>query len=284
MRIDDFAPFVRYIHYIEPTYMYDGRTKMGYDHRIFFCENGYMHITVDGEVYALEKNSLLYVPSGCPYVLGTPEDEGKLVGVNFDFGYGFSDLRVPIVPENSREKYDESRQLEGGGLLDGTHFERPFALHGQSELGSIIYHVFDEFTTARIYHSQSESALLKRLLILTVRRLTLGADKAPQKTVNVVISYIQEHYMEDLSNAAIGQALNFHPNYLNRLMIKNTGRSLHQYLIYFRLTKALDRLQSTNLTIAQIAEKCGFSDTGHFTKAFKKQFGVAPRDMRGQII
>ena len=28
MRIDDFAPFVRYIHYIEPTYMYDGRTNL----------------------------------------------------------------------------------------------------------------------------------------------------------------------------------------------------------------------------------------------------------------
>lgn len=284
MKIDDFAPFVRYIHYIEAAYMYDNRSKVGYDHRIFFCESGCMHVTVDGEIYVLEKNSLLYVPSGYSYMLGTPEDEGKLIGVNFDFGYGFSQMSVPIVPENSWEKYDESRQLEGGGLLDGTHFERPFALHGQSELGSIIYHIFDEFTTARIYHSQSESALLKRLLILALRILTLGADKAPQKTINVVISYIQEHYMEDLSNVAIGQALNFHPNYLNRLMIKNTGRSLHQYLLYFRLTRALDRLQSTTQTIAQIAEHCGFSDTGHFTKAFKKQFGFSPKGMRGKII
>ncbi len=284
MRIDDITPFVRYIHYIEPRYMYDSRTRLGYDHRIFFCESGYIHITVEGETYTLEKNSLLYVPSGCSYILGVPEDEGKLIGVNFDFGYGFSHLSVPIVPGSSRAKYDESRQHENGGFLEATHFERPFALHGQSELGNIIYHIFDEFTTARIYHSQSESALLKQLIILVVRILTLGTDKVPQKTVNIVISYIQEHYMEELSNAAIGQALNFHPNYLNRLMIKNTGRSLHQYLLYFRLTKALDRLQSTMLTMAQIAEQCGFSDTGHFTKAFKKQFGVSPKGMRGKII
>lgn len=55
MRIDDITPFVRYIHYIEPRYMYDSRTKLGYDHRIFFCESGYIHITVEGETYTLEK-------------------------------------------------------------------------------------------------------------------------------------------------------------------------------------------------------------------------------------
>jgi AraC-like DNA-binding protein len=126
--------------------------------------------------------------------------------------------------------------------------------------------------------------MLKQLLILAVRSATLGADKAPRKTVNVVISYIQSHYMENLSNADIGQALNFHPNYLNRLMIKHAGRSLHQYLLYYRLTKALDKLQSTTLSVAEIAEESGFTDTGHFTKSFKKQFGCSPKEMRGQII
>ena len=90
--------------------------------------------------------------------------------------------------------------------------------------------------------------------------------------------------MENISNSDIGQALSFHPNYLNRLMIKHTGRSLHQYLLYYRLTKALDRLQSTSLSVAEIAEKSGFTDTGHFTKAFKKQFGASPKEMRGRII
>lgn len=284
MRIDDISPFVRYIHYIEPKYMYDNSTKLGYDHRIFFCESGHISIIVEGEVYVLEKNSLLYVPSGSCYILGAPDDEGKLIGINFDLGNKFSHLSMPIFPEDSPSRYDQSRRLEDGRFIDTVHFEKPFALYGHSELGSIIYHIFDEFTTARIYHSQSESALLKQFLILALRILTLGVDKTPQKAVNVVISYIQEHYMEELSNAAIGQALNFHPNYLNRLMLKNTGRSLHQYLLYFRLTKALDRLQSTTLTIAQIAEQCGFADTGHFTKAFKKQFGVSPKGMRGKII
>ena len=284
MNANSLAPFVRYIHYIEPQYMYTSKTRIGYDHRIFFCERGSIKITVGEQTYALEQNSLLYVPSGKPYVLGNHEDNAKLIGINFDFEYSHADCAVPVPPAVKIEKYEYAKQFEKVEFLELKCFEAPFALHGQSELGAIIYRILDEFTTVRIFHSQAESAMLKQLLFLAARVLTLGADKAPQKTVNVVIAYVQSHYAEDISNADIGLALNFHPNYLNRLMIKHTGRSLHQYLLYYRLTKALDRLQSTTLSITEISEQCGFSDAGHFTKAFKKQFGNSPKSMRERII
>lgn len=284
MNADMLAPFVRYIHYIEPQYMYTSRTRLGYDHRIFFCESGHIQISAGSESYNLKQNSLLYVPSGEIYILGNPDDKARLIGVNFDFTYDHSESYTPISPAISPESYETTKRLELPEFSDLKHFEAPFVLHGQSELGSIIYRIFDEFTTARIYHSQTESAMLKQVLLLATRALTLGTDKTPQKTVNIVIAYIQEHYMENISNSDIGQALSFHPNYLNRLMIKHTGRSLHQYLLYYRLTKALDRLQSTSLSVAEIAEKSGFTDTGHFTKAFKKQFGASPKEMRGRII
>lgn len=284
MNAEKLNPFVRYIHYIEPQYMYRPYHRIGYDHRLFFCESGKIQIDVGNEVYTLVKNSILFVPSGETYVLGTHKDSAKMIGINFDFGYNFSHISIPIPPVTPGAGYDFAKQLEKPDFTDLKCFEAPFILHGQSELGAIIYHIFDEYNTSKIYHAQNESAMLKQLLILLARVLTLGADKAPQKTVNIVIAYIQEHYMENISNADIGNALNFHPNYLNRIMIKHTGRSLHRYLLYYRLTKALDRLQSTDCSISEIAEKSGFSDLGHFTKAFKKQFGNSPKAMRERII
>ena len=284
MNANSLTPFIRYIHYIEPQYMYNPHTRIGYDHRLFFCESGRIQIHAGEQNYTLDQNSILYVPSGEAYILGTHEENTRLVGINFDFTYAHADKNVPISPAAIREKYELSKQFEKVSFSDLKCFESSFALHGQSELGTIIYRIFEEFTTARIFHSQTESAMLKQLLLLATRVLTLGADKAPQRTVNVVIAYIQEHYMENVSNADIGAALSFHPNYLNRLMIKHTGRSLHQYLLYYRLTKAIDRLQSTSFSIAEIAERSGFSDTGHFTKAFKKQFGSSPKSMRERII
>ena len=203
MNANKLAPFVRYIHYIEPQYMYSLRTRLGYDHRIFFCESGRIQIRAADEVYTLVKNSLLYVPSGEIYVLGTHEDNAKLIGINFDFGYEFSNLSVPISPAVSKDGYDVGRQLEKPDFSDVECFRSVFVIHGQSELGSLIYRIFDEYTTARIYHAQNASAIMKQLLITSARILTLGADKAPQKTANIVISYIQEHYMENISNTDV---------------------------------------------------------------------------------
>lgn len=284
MNADTLNPFVRYAHYIEPQYMHTPKTRLGYDHRLFFCESGKTEITVGGTSYELNKSSLLYIPSGTPYVLEAQDNDTRLIGLNFDFSFDFADNTVPIAPAISLEGFDTSRQLERACFSDLTQLDNHFVLHGQGEIDTLIHKILDEFNTAMIYHSQSESALLKQALLLAVRSITLGADKAPQRTANVVIAYIQENYMQNISNIEIGQALNFHPNYLNRLMLKHTGRSLHKYLLCYRLTKALDKLQSTTLSISEIAEQCGFSDTGHFTKAFKNHFGSSPRDMRGRII
>lgn len=284
MNVYSITPFIRYAHYIEPQYLRNLKTRLGYDHRIFFCESGCIQISAGNVSFELKKNSLLYVPSGVVYVLGEHDEGTKIIGINFDFSFSFSHLTTPIAPAISKESYDTERQLEVAGFEDVEHFDAPFVLHGQGEIGALVYKIFSEFGTARIYHEQTESAILKQALLLAARTLTLGTDKAPQKAVNVVIAYVQENYMRDISNADVGQALNFHPNYLNRLMLKHTGRSLHRYLLYYRLTKALDKLQSTSLSVADIAEQCGFSDTGHFTKAFKKQFGSTPKEMRERII
>ena len=284
MNAKSINPFIRYAHYIEPQYLRNLKTRLGYDHRIFFCESGSIEISTDNASFELKKNSLVYVPSGEVYVFGKHDEGTKLIGINFDFTFDFADVTTPIAPAISKETYDKERQLEVAEFEDLAHLNAPFVLHGQGEVGALIYKIFSEFGTARIYHEQAESAILKQALLLAVRTLTLGADRAPQKAVNVVIAYVQENYMHNISNADVGQALNFHPNYLNRLMLKHTGRSLHRYLLYYRLTKALDKLQSTSLSVSEIAEQCGFSDTGHFTKAFKKQFGSSPREMRERII
>jgi AraC-like DNA-binding protein len=260
------------------------RLRVGYDNRLFFCEKGRISIKVGDTDFVLEKNSLLFVPSGVTYVLGVNTDSAGLIGINFDFTYAYAHLTAPISPAVDFGSFDASKRLEKPEFSDLKCFEYPFILHGQSEVGSMIHRIMDEYTTSKIYHAHTESAIMKQLLLLLAREISFGADKAPQKTVNVVIEYIQSHYMYEISNFDIGVALNFHPNYLNRLMLKHTGRSLHRYLLYYRLTQALDRLQTTALSVAEIAEQCGFSDTGHFSKAFKKQFGSSPKSMREKII
>ena len=59
------------------------------------------------------------------------------------------------------------------------------------------------------------------------------------------------------------------------------GVSIHDFQTELRMQSALELLQSSRLSIAQIAEHAGFSEPTNFTAAFKKHFAVLPRHVRG---
>ncbi len=55
---------------------------------------------------------------------------------------------------------------------------------------------------------------------------------------------------------------------------------VHEYLVLIRLRSAAYELLSTDQSVTQIALHCGFSDSNYFKDAFKKKFGLTPRDYR----
>jgi transcriptional regulator GlxA family with amidase domain len=56
-----------------------------------------------------------------------------------------------------------------------------------------------------------------------------------------------------------------------------------EYLKGVRLQRARELLELSlmqNLTVTDISFQCGFSDTAHFSKSFKRAFGISPRDVQ----
>jgi AraC-like DNA-binding protein len=63
-------------------------------------------------------------------------------------------------------------------------------------------------------------------------------------------------------------------------MVLNTGSSLHQYLLNYRISMAIELIESTYGSITDIAYQVGFKDISHFSKYFKKKTGRAPSEFR----
>jgi LacI family transcriptional regulator len=63
---------------------------------------------------------------------------------------------------------------------------------------------------------------------------------------------------------------------------KQLGRSPHQELVRIRLEKAKSLLVSTSLPLGQISERCGFGDPYNFSRAFRRETGMSPRQHRQQ--
>jgi transcriptional regulator GlxA family with amidase domain len=66
------------------------------------------------------------------------------------------------------------------------------------------------------------------------------------------------------------------PTYISNFLKQATGVSPINYLIEIRLKRAKDMLKNDNLTIKEVASAVGYQDAYHFSKSFKKLYGVSP--------
>jgi AraC family transcriptional regulator len=94
------------------------------------------------------------------------------------------------------------------------------------------------------------------------------------------IDYIHTHLERDLSLAELASVINISPTYFASLFKQSMGISPHQYVIQQRVEQAKLMLSKTDLAIADIALKVGFSSQSHLTQQFKRLTGMTPKQVR----
>ena len=74
------------------------------------------------------------------------------------------------------------------------------------------------------------------------------------------------------------------PRHLERLFCEYYGKSPVEYLTEARLRRSLAMLSRTDLDVAEVAERCGFSDPSYFSRVFKQNYGVSPSKVTRRIV
>lgn len=99
-----------------------------------------------------------------------------------------------------------------------------------------------------------------------------------QRLARRAIAYIQMHYGETISRKEIADALGVHPNYLTACFQDEMQISIVAYINRFRVQKAAEMLDRGEGNITEIAFKVGFSDSAYFSRLFKREKGLSPRE------
>lgn len=94
--------------------------------------------------------------------------------------------------------------------------------------------------------------------------------------------YINVHYAEQLTLNLLAYKYSFNASYLGRLFKKEIGMSFNDYLRVTRISEACDLMETTDLSVNEIAEKCGYNDPYYFSKQFRETAQLSPSEYRAE--
>ena len=127
-----------------------------------------------------------------------------------------------------------------------------------------------------------------------VRKLLTKATTMEEEGVDNALSGQDKHFMEELYKLMEEELSNSELDVtrITKLLLISrtklyykikglTGETPSSFFRTYKLNRAAELLKSGQYTVAEIADKCGFSTQSHFSVVFKKQFGVTPSEYKG---
>lgn len=165
----------------------------------------------------------------------------------------------------------------------------PFCIiHTQEDCASVLKSYFFALTSESadiLPCSKIVTEDLLRLIIITSLRLAvsdMGLFYLQSKAFFDAKDFFDKNYATITNIEEVCENLHINKFYLTHIFKQQLGMPPIRYLQIKRMEKAKSLL-ATNLSISEIAERCGYSDKAYFCRAFKKVEQVSPLAYRRQL-
>ena len=100
--------------------------------------------------------------------------------------------------------------------------------------------------------------------------------------IKEALSFIEQNFQNDITVEEIASCCGLNRSYFGKIFHEVLGKSPQEFLISYRMTKATELLKLTSLSIAEVGSAVGYSNQLHFSRAFKKIYGISPRQWRNE--
>lgn len=119
--------------------------------------------------------------------------------------------------------------------------------------------------------------------LLKIHRTKLSS--VPQKNpVTRCIEYINENYPEKITTKELCQITSLSPTHLRRVFKNSTGSTIVDYVNQCRITKSLELLTHSEMSVLEISEAVGFESQNYYTRVFRKLMNTTPNAYRNKLI
>ena len=134
--------------------------------------------------------------------------------------------------------------------------------------------------TGQLYSESATQLLAAHLMRHYTAPAVLRNGPLTPEQIECVTNFVLTHLHQKLPLFLLARQIDFSAHHFARLFRQTTGESPHQFILRQRISHAKFLLNTTNLSVAQIAAECGFANPGHLTQTFKRYVGLTPSEYR----
>lgn len=261
-----------------PTILFVSKQRMTkqsnyHDHdfaEITYILSGKGRYLVDGKEYAVTAGDIIMCNPGVKHQNLQVNAKEPTV----EFFTGFTDFHFKNMPKNSIAFRDNNYILHTSNET-------------KQEISKHCYEMVAENESNQVGKYFMLKAHLMQIMLLIIREITEVQDGGQKGcnfesynksyAVKQIINYLNENYESKISLDQIAHNMYLSPVYVSKIFKEETGESPINYLIKIRLEKAKDILSiSKGSSIKSVANRVGYEDVYHFSKLFKKYYGISP--------
>lgn len=194
-----------------------------------------------------------------------------------EFFVGFSDIQLHNLPRNFLP-------LPGGQPI----------LHTSGELRQKLFKICSSMEAENAVCRQGRYYMLKsyltQMLLFVIREQCDPVERSTgysfesvnkKYVVEQIVNYFEDHYNEKISLDQIAENMYLSPFYISKIFKSETGDTPIRHLINIRLEKAREVLEKGGAgSIQEVAAGVGYDDAYHFSKLFKKRYGMSPSQVK----
>lgn len=126
-------------------------------------------------------------------------------------------------------------------------------------------------------YSMDSVTEMNKWLKATIEAIARGLATG-NSLIRKVKKYIDEHFSEELSLQSVADHAGVSSSYISKLIVKELGISFTEYLNNYRVERAKELIQNSNLKIYEISERVGYGSIENFSRVFKRITGKSPKE------
>ena len=272
----------KYIEELNPTFLFTWKGTRSHDEEnyhshdfpeIAYVLSGVGKYRIDDVIYDVKEGDLIAINPGVKHQALYTEPENATT----EFFVGFTDVKFAGLEQNHLPLPDNSPIISVKGEVKQKLSRICASMEAEN---SVSWE--GRYFMQKTYLMQMLLLLLKEQIQPVELKTGYAFESINKKhVVERLVDYFNEHFAEKISLDQIAENMYLSPFYISKIFKLETGNTPINYLIKIRMERAKELLENGwDGSIQEVAATVGYEDAYHFSKLFKKHFGVSPSEVK----